>query len=133
MPIYLDWENPEHTIVRMEFVGRWNWAEAHERANDGYAMLETVDHIVNVIIDMSRSQGLPLLALTHARNMIPKRHPRTGLTVFVGVSSLFLSLWKTFSSAFSDSARTQEFTFAASIEEAYTFFEQNAKGTIHPA
>ena len=122
MPVQLDWENEAHTIVRMELIGQWTWQEAYEGSQLGYTMLESVDHTVNVIIDLSKSTGLPLLALTHARNMIARRHPRTGMTVFVGVNTLFLSLWKIFSSAYSQFASKREFAIARDNNEALQIF-----------
>jgi len=130
MPVQLDWENEAHTIVHMEFIGRWTWDEAYEGSKLGYTLLESVDHVVYVIIDMSRSTGVPLLALTHARNMIAKRHPRTGMTVFIGANELFLTLWRIFSTAYPQAAHTQEFTFARDLDEAQQFFKAHSSSTI---
>ncbi|MEO8397095.1 MAG: hypothetical protein ABI700_29140, partial [Chloroflexota bacterium] len=116
--------------VRMELIGRWTWDEAYDGSKVGFTMLESVDHSVNVIIDLRRSTGLPLLSLTHARNMIPRRHPRTGITVFIGANTLFLSLWKIFSNAYGQFASKQEFTFARTIDEAYRIFETQASRAI---
>ena len=129
MPVQIDWENQDHTIVRMELIGHWTWDEAYDGSSIGYTMLESVDHVVNVIIDLRKSTGLPLLALTHARNMIARRHPRTGLTVFIGTNSLFLTLWRIFSSAYKQVAHTQEFAFARDAEEAYRIFAAQQNGT----
>lgn len=126
MTVNIEWDNAEKTVVRMEMVGKWTWTEAYDRSQTGYAMLETVDNVVNIIIDLRRSTGLPMLALTHARNMIGRRHPRTGLTAFVGVNVLFLMMWRTFKSAYPKLEATRDFTVAESIEEAYQIFAQRA-------
>jgi hypothetical protein len=126
MTVNIEWDNEEKTVVRMEMVGKWTWTEAYEGSQKGYAMLETVDYVVNIIIDLRRSSGLPMLALTHARNMIARRHPRTGLTVFIGVNALFLMLWRTFKSAYPKISATSDFTFAATIDEAHQIFAERA-------
>jgi hypothetical protein len=123
MPTNLVWENEEHTIVRMELIGRWTWDEAYKGSDEGYRMLESVDHVVNVIIDLRPSIRFPELALTHARNMINKRHPRTGLTVFLGANMLFVLLWRSFSRLHKQLTGKQDFTFATSIEEAHKILE----------
>src|SRR5690348_4176726 len=126
MPVQLDWENDAQTVVHMEFIGQWTWEEAYNGSRIGFEMLESVDHRVNVIIDMRRSTGLPVLALTHARNMIAKRHARTGMTVFLGANELFLTLWRIFSSAYKQVAHSQEFAFARDMDEAYKIFAANS-------
>ena len=133
MPVHIDWENEAHTVVRMELIGDWTWKEVYDGSEIGYTLLESADHVVNVIIDLSKSTGLPLLALTHARNMIPRRHPRTGLTVFVGANELFLTLWRIFSSAYKQYAHSKDFSFARDVEEAYAIFAARQTGTSKPA
>ncbi len=129
MTVNIEWDNAEKTVVRMEMVGKWTWTEAYDGSIRGYDMLETVDYPVNIIIDLRRSTGLPMLALTHARNMIARRHPRTGLTAFVGVNALFLMMWRTFKSAYPRLEATRDFTIVGSIEEAYRIFAQRSGQT----
>ncbi|MBI1259133.1 MAG: hypothetical protein GC204_16815 [Chloroflexi bacterium] len=130
MPTQIDWENQEHTIIRMEFIGRWTWQEAYEGSKTGFAMVDSVDHVVNVIIDMRQSTALPLLSLTHARNMIARRHTRTGLTVFIGANTLFLSLWKIFEGAYGQLAGRQNFAFARDVDEACQLFAERQGSLI---
>jgi hypothetical protein len=118
MAVTVEWDNPEHTIVRMEMIGRWTWEEAFAGADQGYDLLDSVDDEVGVIIDFSKSLSIPSNAIPNARNMIQRRHPHTGLTVFVGVNALFLSLWSVFSKVYTLFARKQNSTFAPTLEEA---------------
>jgi hypothetical protein len=132
MPVQLDWENDDHTIVHMEMIGHWTWKEAYDGSGVGFTMLESVDHPVDVIIDLRKSTGLPVLALTHARNMIPKRHPRTRMTVFIGANELFMTLWRIFSSAYRQIGHIEEFGFARNLDEAYQIFAAQPSKTIQP-
>ncbi len=118
MPINLEWDNPDKTVLRMDVIGRWTWDEMYQASHEGYKMLDAVPHRVCSLIDFSASQGIPSNAITHARNMMGKQHPRTGLTVMVGVSPLFLSLWRVFVRVYALFSREQDFTFAGSLEEA---------------
>ncbi len=131
MAVEINWDDDQRTIVRMKLIGRWGWEDAYEGSKQGYDLLDSVDHVVNVIIDMRQSTGLPLLAMTHARNMIAKRHPRTGMTVFLGVNSLFLTLWKAFAKSYPQVSHSNEFTFARSDEEARRILSA-PPDAIHP-
>lgn len=124
MPVNIEWDNDDQTIVRMEMVGHWTWDEAYAGAERGYAMLQSVEYEVGVIIDFSRSAGLPPNALPNARRMIQRRHPRTGLTVFVGANTLFMALWNVFAKVYTLFAQKQNSIFAATVAEARRILEQ---------
>lgn len=118
MPVTNTWDNDEKTIIRMEVIGRWTWDEMYAASDIGYAMLQTVNHIVYPIIDFSQSIGMPNHAITHARNMMGRQHPNTGMSVFVGANPLFVSLWKVYVRVYAIFSREQDFTFAKSLDEA---------------
>ncbi|NWG16714.1 MAG: hypothetical protein HXY41_08775 [Chloroflexi bacterium] len=126
MPVTVEWDNAEKTIVRMEMVGAWTWDEAYAGAESGYALLEEVGYEVGVIIDFSRGTRLPPNAITSARHMIQRRHPRTGLTVFVGANNLFVALWNTFSKVYALFAHQQNSVFADSVKQAREILSRNA-------
>ena len=120
MPINLTWENDAKTIVRMEMAGRWTWDEAYVGSKEGYAMLESVGHVVDVIIDFRSSLGIPSAAIVHARNMIGHRHPRTGMTVMIGAGTFMLTLWGVLKKVYGALVKEEEFTFAKTLDEALT-------------
>jgi hypothetical protein len=118
MPITVEWDNPEKTVVRMAMMGVWSWDEAYEKADEGYAMLQSVDYEVGIIIDMTQSHHIPDHAISNAQAMIKRRHPRTGLTVFVRVSTFFTAMWNIFSRVYTALAHKQNSVFATTLEEA---------------
>lgn len=118
MPIIIEWDNPEKTIVRMTMMGIWTWDDAYHGADKGYAMLESVDYEVGIIIDLTQSHHIPDHAITNAQAMIKRRHPRTGLTVFVRASTFFTSMWNIFNRVYAALARKQNSVFANSLDEA---------------
>lgn len=124
MPVTVEWDNDDKTVVRMEMTGRWSWEEAFAGSERGYNLLESVPYEVGVIIDFSRSAGLPPNAITHAKGMIQRRHSRTGLTVFVGANAVFMSLWGIFSRVYALFAQKQNSVFASTIDEARAILAQ---------
>ena len=118
MPVTVEWDNEEKTVVRMRLDGNWTWDEVYPASQEGYAMLESVSYVVDLIMDMRQSRGIPNSSIFHARNTIGKRHPRTGLTVFVGANTLFFTIWRVFNRVYASLRVEQQFTFADKIEEA---------------
>jgi hypothetical protein len=118
MPITVEWDNPEKTVIRMSMIGTWTWDEAYTRASEGYALLESVDYEVGIIIDMTQSHHVPDRAISNAQAMIRRRHPRTGLTVFVRANTLFTTMWNIFSRIYTALAKKQNSVFADTLEDA---------------
>lgn len=133
MPVTIDWDSDDKTIVRMEMIGFWTWKEADAGARQGYDLLQSVDYEVGVIIDFSRSTSMPPYALQNARRMIQHRHPRTGLTVFVGTNTLFLALWNVFARIYTLFAQRQNSVFAPTVAEARDILMKRYPRRVHDA
>lgn len=118
MPVTIEWDNPNKTIMKMSFVGHWTWTEVYLALPQGDKLLEEIDYSISVIIDWSRSLGIPPSALTHAGTLARKQNPKVNMTVFVGASTFFTTLWGIFSKLNSLFARPERFVFADSLEEA---------------
>ncbi len=60
MPIIVAWDNDEKTIVRETFTGEWDWDDLDEaNLNKITSMIESVDHRVDLLADLSESGDLP--------------------------------------------------------------------------
>jgi hypothetical protein len=81
-------------------------------------MTDSVNHIVDGLIDMSRSGGVPPGAMAHARNLIMQRHERTGITIIVGASPMISTLWQVFAQAYQWLTGNERFVFVRTLEEA---------------
>jgi hypothetical protein len=108
----------------MEMLGHWRWDEVYPASRTGWDMLESVDHTVDAIIDFRNSLGIPTSGITHARNMIGKRHPRTGVTILVGTNPLLANLWSVFNRVYGRFVREQEFTMVATLADAYQILKK---------
>jgi hypothetical protein len=97
MTIITSWVDEEHTIARYEFIGRWTWDEMKVAIQEMYAMMDSVPHQVDIIIDLSRSSSEPprgMLAHLRAGTMEARNNWNSG--VFVGVSPFVRVLLTTF-------------------------------------
>ncbi len=134
MSITVEWDNPEKTIVRVTFAGRWTWAEFYEFVTKQVQpLIRTVDHTVDVISDFRDSGPLPLgPAITYANNVMKSYPPNAGIMVIVSNSLLIKTLVNVFSSAFKSGIGAKTFA-VTSLEEAYHLIRQHTRSSEHKA
>ncbi len=125
MPVTVEWDNEEKTIIRMTMVGHWTWDEMYVATAEGDRMLDTIQHRVGVIIDLQQSVGVPPMAMANARKVSEKQHRNAAMTVFVGANAFFVALWSVFSKVYSIFVRRHSFTFAATLDEARAILLKN--------
>ena len=69
MPIEFAWENDDQTALRLVATDPWNWNDFHKSMRLATFWLDTVDHSVELIIDLQQSTKLPTGALGHIRSL----------------------------------------------------------------
>lgn len=85
MGISVQWDD-EATKQALLFVyeGTWTWDENYKAINDAVPLFNSVDHIVDIIIDMSRSSGYPPgNLLSHFREISKRYNERAGHNVII--------------------------------------------------
>lgn len=50
MGFTMDWDNAEHTMIQVAITGMWTWQEYDAALNELYAMLDTINHAVAVLV-----------------------------------------------------------------------------------
>jgi len=83
MAIEVVWDNPEKTILRQKFLGKWTGQEYYASLDEISTMLKEVDHRVHWIGDMSTSVGIPSLNLLAASGRVVKMVEHQFATVTV--------------------------------------------------
>lgn len=129
MKINVAWDNDEKTILYYQFEKGWSWNDLREIFSEGYTMLDSVDHRVDVIMDFSEaSMFAPSGAINQARHVSNNpRHENIGLTVLVG-SNFVSSIFNMFKKIASNSTAKWEVAFARKLEEAYEIINQQHAG-----
>ncbi len=130
MSIMVDWDNPERTILRFVYHGKWTLDEFHASCNRSDAMMAEVDYKVHIILDMRHSNLLPEGFIRVLRGMPKRSHPNTGTIVLVG-ANLFI---RTFTNAVSNLLARQTtvpFLLTETLDEARAVLASGQSGT-HP-
>ncbi len=67
--IRVEFDNPEQTVIRWDFRGRWTWEDWYVSVRQVMALRQSVNDrpVVPAIINFKYSGSLPLGALPHAR------------------------------------------------------------------
>lgn len=114
MPVTVEWDNDDQTIIRVTMVDFWRGDEADRAFADCGRMLSSIVHRAGILVDLRRSFNLSPLAMAHLHQMAEKDHPNAAITVFVGGNTMFLPL----GSVISLFRKKRPSTFAPTLESA---------------
>ncbi len=90
--IELDWDDLQKTIIRYTFIDPWTWDEYYATNDKRDAMLSSVPHIVNIILDFRRGKQIPSQAMTHFRKAAAWDSPQRGGVVILGIHNMLQAL-----------------------------------------
>jgi hypothetical protein len=117
MAIQIIWDNEEKTILRHVYTGQWTWEEMRQQDAEVQAMLSTVSHPVDMIIDMRDSFFLPRgPTIGNLRNAEAHLPANARSIVLVGSNILVLLISRVM--RLIPSTASRRFYIAASLEEA---------------
>lgn len=77
MAIHVIWDNTERTVLRYDFDVSWTWQELYDAVDTANALMDTVQHDVGSIFNIQRGTTVPNHLLTHTKNLMARRHPRS--------------------------------------------------------
>jgi hypothetical protein len=98
MSVHLDWANQEKTAILCSLVGRWTWGEIDDALKAGGSLLESVDHAVDVICDVTRMSILPPDVISRVKSHYLGLSPKFGRLIIVGADANLRLFWDTFTS-----------------------------------
>ncbi len=129
MPVTVEWDNEEKTVIRFDYDGAYTWEDVYNAMDKSNKMMETVEHSVAHIIDVRKAGSVPPNALSHARRIEAKTHPRRSYHVTVGANTFVRVMFNTFTKLkMSVSAERGLNYFTSSIDEARAWIaEQQAQ------
>ncbi len=77
MAIQVIWDNTERTVLRYDFDVSWTWQELYDAVDIANRMMDSVPHGVGSIFNIQRGTTVPNHLLTHTKNLMTRRHPRS--------------------------------------------------------
>jgi hypothetical protein len=122
VPVSMDWDNPERTIIRVTFEGVWGADDIYRMINKGVSMLETVDHPVDSIFDFTNSTFSPKNLLSTAEKMENELKTNHRLAILVKANIYIKSLLKV-ARVFAPQALAN-LHFVGTIDQAYAIISE---------
>jgi hypothetical protein len=91
VPVTYAWDNSEKTIICYCLNDRWTWDEIYHALEASRTLWRSVQHVVDIIVDMTESAGFPPgNVLGHFRNVMSYYDStRVGNTAIVGANDFF--------------------------------------------
>ena len=130
--IFIGWDNPEHTVVRLTLHPGWNWPELYEVNKSITEMMSSTNQTVHLLIDTSQINSIPMGGvITHARNILGAYPPNCDMSILVTRNMLFQRLGSIFQSTFRTDLGKHLHT-VSSVEDAYRLIQRkpSAQGEL---
>ena len=122
MSVELRWLNVEHTILFYDVRGVWTWADMYAAVVRAHNIMDTLDHTVHSIVDMSAAGRMGDNPLTHGRRLGAATHPRAGLSIFIQAPAFMRVLFGTLGRL--NPQLKYRIQFASTREEALAVIEE---------
>lgn len=130
MGITVEWDNLEKTIILCTYRDTWTWEEFFWAAQKASALQDTVQHTVDMVLDMRDSASTPSGVTGKFREIARIHHPNTGIRVLVTHTDVIKVLFQVFASVYRPAAR--KYQVVDSLEKAYALIadlqQQRATG-----
>jgi hypothetical protein len=113
MSIIVDWYNDNHTEIVHTYIGDWTWDELFAALDQIMQLMDSVNHTVNVIINMRQSQRMPTMFAPSSLRKIayaaPTHHRNSGLFVILGANAFIKGMFSIFSKLYPHVAERYQF------------------------
>lgn len=122
MAINVEWHNEAQTILKWDFIGRWNWRELNRALERTAHLLADHERLDAVIYDVSLSGLLPADIVPHLRD-VPYKPPQMvseSRKIVIGADEYLQIFWNTFIELLPD---TWQVEFAETLDSALTLLE----------
>ncbi|MBC7812684.1 MAG: hypothetical protein H7175_16125 [Burkholderiales bacterium] len=124
MAIDIAWDNEAQTVIRVDFVSKWDWNDYHEMVKFAAQMMNEVGHTVDLIYNLQQSAPISAGAITHAATTMRLLDGRMGLMMVVSNAGYIKALLSTFQLVYKN--WSDRVIGAASVEDARTYITRNA-------
>jgi hypothetical protein len=94
MGVNVYWEDHERTLLRYDFIGKWDWADLYTALGQGLKMEMQSINRVDVMLDLRQGGSIGDGAIAHIRKIAEKQPPNVGMLVVVTPSKFLTALFQ---------------------------------------
>jgi hypothetical protein len=96
MSVTYRWDNAQKSIVHYQFTDNWTWDEFYPVLDQVNIEMQTLNHAVSVILDMSQSKAIPANTVSQFSKIARLGRERPGLRAVVTANTFVVSLYRIF-------------------------------------
>lgn len=123
MGITANWTDNSQTIIRYDFEGHWDWDMFYPVYEQVITMAKSVDHRVDVVLDLRENNTFPKNVIMHIKNIADKRPKNMGKSILVTENRFALSLFRV--ARHLNHRIDKYFRIVPTFEEAYAIIERD--------
>lgn len=128
MSIIVQWDNPEKTIIRQKFEGRWTSTEYQVSLDELSNLLKDVNYRVHLIGDMTHSVGIPVMNLLAVSGRVVRMVERQLATITVVKTHKYFQALVNMVRQMSPTLAESVY-FVNTLDEAYTILAKRTETT----
>jgi hypothetical protein len=122
MSVHVEWDNPDKRAIRWTYVGRWTWGEFDDALKAANALLETVDHPVDYLVDVRQMGILPPDVVKRVKAEYLEQPEKVRYLLAVGFDVNLRLWWDTFTDL--PYAHHLKLNYFETLDEARAYSEQ---------
>lgn len=94
MTITIHWADDNQTILHFVFQAYWDWEEFDTAVQQSWQIMDTVNHTVDHIYDMSANSYFPFGGIHIIGDLRHKKHPRLNQMILVTSNPFFNGIYR---------------------------------------
>lgn len=129
MPIFVQWDNPEKTIIYIRYE-RWTWDDYYDALSESTVLSKTVEHPIDIIADLADSLVPKGGTISHAAAALKQDNPRVSLIVLVTPNRFVQSLTQISFRVLPDFKK--KYRMVSTVEEARALIAREHRTLMEP-
>lgn len=121
MGIITDWGDHDETILVWKFNRTWTAEEFNQAIEQGYQLMTSQPHTVDVICDLQASANMPTTIIHSAQRAYHNHPDNLGVVAILTRNSMWLSMFELMNL---NPMQLAIFQFVSNVNDAYAFIEQ---------
>lgn len=122
MPIQVSWDNPEKTIIRQTFDGKWDLDDYHHSLDEIEQLCRQVSYRVHLIGDLTLSTGMPPNLFTPMNRIIRLMQHHWDMVIVIHANPFYRAILKVVEQI--SPLIAYRIRYVDSLEEAYTIIQK---------
>jgi|GEM_PF-4477948 hypothetical protein len=124
MSIEVRWQDDTQSVIIYDFERQWGWADMFGAIEAAAALMDSVDHKVSVVLELTKTQSIPNINLASMQKLVTAptaSHPNMTYFYIVGAKGYIRSMLDIFGRLFPKAI--QQYKIASSLADALTQIE----------